>query len=103
MDQRLHGGAVEVGGFSRVLLHAPLGPCPPFAVSSIFCVLHATGLSPLSLQPSGFPVKLRLYPGVPGVMKSPLDTLLHPLFTWNSRVNALPLSPDDRLKASAAG
>jgi len=98
MDQRLHGGALEVGGFSRVLLQAPLGPVPPFAVSSIFCVLHATGLSPLSLQPSGFPVKLRLYPGVPGVMKSPLDKPVQLLFSWNSALLEKPRSPKERVK-----
>ena len=94
MDQRSHGGAVEVGGFSRVLLQAPLGPVPV----SAFCVLHATGLSPLSLQPSGFPVKLRLYPGVVGVMKSPLDKPVQLLFSWNSALLEKPRSPKERVK-----
>src|SRR6266571_6252877 len=93
MDQRSHGGALEVGGFSSVLLQSPLGPVPPFAVSSIFWVLQATVLPLLSIHPSGFPVKLRLYPGVPGVMKPPLDRPVQLLFSWKKVLLEKPLSP----------
>src|SRR6266540_7150620 len=102
MDQRSHGGALEVGGFSRVLLQAPLGPVPPFAVPSIFCVLQATAPPLLSVHPSGFPVKLRLYPGVPGRMKSPLDRPVQLLFSWKRVLLENPLSPKLRVKVWAS-